>query len=145
MPGRGPVLVLWLDALVFLGFAGWGIVSPYSVLDVVGFTPMEAGAIAETRAMYGGLMAGMGAALVLCAVRREWTVPGLAVTTLAFAGLAGGRVTGMVLEHAWPEVQVWTLTAEVVAAVGNLAAWGVAGRARGGGPSTAPTIDGPRS
>ncbi|MCB9664621.1 MAG: DUF4345 family protein [Alphaproteobacteria bacterium] len=129
MAGRGPLVVLWLGALVFVGFGVWGLVSPYGLLDAVGLSPVEAGAVAETRATYGGLIGSIGVALVVFAVRRPWNLPGLVLATLTFGGLCGGRLIGMWREGAWPPVQVGAASAEAVATVLAAVAWWAAARA----------------
>ena len=52
---------------------------------------------AEMTGVYGGLQAGLGVFFLAAAAHTRWIRAALAAQIAAFAGLAGGRIVGMVL------------------------------------------------
>lgn len=85
-------VVLWLDALAFLGFGVAFLVAPVAMAAFVELGAESPIARVEVRAMYGGLELGIGAFLLACALRPSWTMPGLVAGTSMFAGLGGVRL-----------------------------------------------------
>lgn len=51
---------MWLLGLMNLGFLAWVIVSPIPIAEYVGLSAAQPRAGAELRAMYGGLIGGLG-------------------------------------------------------------------------------------
>lgn len=96
---RLATLVLLLSGLSFIGFGIWFFLDPLEPLLGLGGS-IEGSAIPlELRAFYGGGEIGLGAFLLLCAMRADWYRPGLWLVLLvnlctglarAFALLGGG-------------------------------------------------------
>jgi Domain of unknown function (DUF4345) len=93
-------LILLLASLVFLGIGVVFLVAPVHWAALVEIELPTSMARTDLRATYGGFDLGFGAFLLLCALRAEWIRPGLAATSIALAGFAGGRTLGMLLEGA---------------------------------------------
>lgn len=91
-------VLLLLAATIFIGIGVVFLVAPVEWARVVEIelpTPMSR---TDLRATYGGFDLGFGVFLALCALRREWTRPGLAGMAIALAGFAGGRAYGMIVD-----------------------------------------------
>ena len=95
-------------AKIFLGLTGaafglYGLMClfvPETLAENAGFGLESDVALTETRAMYGGLQTAVGV-LTLAAALRPALQPAVLMTLVAlFAGLAGGRLVGIVLEPA---------------------------------------------
>lgn len=111
-----PRLILALSGLAFLGFGVAFLVSPVAMADLVGLPLTTPTATTEVRAMYGGLEIGLGVALLTLLGRRDHVATGLRVALCVFAGLAAGRLTGLLLDGLWQPI-MWLLVAvEVVGA-----------------------------
>lgn len=116
-----PRLILALSALAFLGFGVVFLVSPAPMAAFVDLAVLTPTAHTEIRAMYGGLEIGLGVVLLTLLGRQDHVVVGLRVALFAFAGMALGRLAGLVVDGVWQPV-MWLLTAiEVIAAA--LVAW----------------------
>ena len=90
-----PRLILWLTALGFLVF---GTAFTFWPLQMAGI--MEIGLPTPTAridfmATYGGFELGVGAFLIACARRRDWTAPGLWAGAAALAGFATVRLLAL--------------------------------------------------
>lgn len=107
-------VVLWLFALVYAGVGIWGLASPYSLLDAIGFAPVGPGAIVETRATYGGLMFGIAIPLAASAVHAPWRGLGLLMSLTTFLGFGGSRLLAMLGSGDWAPLQVQLMTFEFV-------------------------------
>ena len=90
---------------IFLGgmglvFAGYGLVClfvPATLADLTGMGLASEVAEVEVRAMYGGLQFAVGALALAAALRPELERTALITFCFLFAGLAGGRLFGIVL------------------------------------------------
>ena len=71
------IAVLALAGLGFLGFGLWFLVDPIGPLAAIGITATGAPAPTEFRAFYGGLEVGLGALMMVAAMRPEWRSAGL--------------------------------------------------------------------
>jgi Domain of unknown function (DUF4345) len=70
---------------------GWA-----SIVEIVLPTAM---ARTDLRATYGGFDLGIGVFLWLCALRPEWTKPGVVALALGATGYGGGRLLGIFVER----------------------------------------------
>lgn len=122
--------MVWLTR-IFLGFtglafAGYGVVclvSPDVVADAAQLGLASDVARAEVRAMYGGLQIAVGG-LALAGLLRPALRPGaLLALACVFAGLAGGRLVGLVVESAPGAYNGAAFAYEAVSAVLAVALW----------------------
>lgn len=99
-PRAGPsLLAKAVLVLAGLGFLAFGIAiawAPAQVLGGVGISGTAAGLV-ELRAFYGGLELGLGAFLLACARRPEWSRPGLWLVALVNGGIGLTRLAGIAL------------------------------------------------
>jgi uncharacterized membrane protein len=116
-----PRLILALAGLAFIGFGVAFLVSPEPMARFVDLELVTPTALTEVRAMYGGLEIGLGVFLLTALGRRDHVAMGLRVALFAFAGLALGRLVGLVVDSPWQPV-MWLLTAAEVTAAA-LAGW----------------------
>jgi hypothetical protein len=136
-------MALWRLVLALLGLTGVGL--GFACL----FNPDELAALASVsfltpagrtdfRAMYGGLEFGVGAFLLICALRREFVRVGLFAGACALVAMGTSRSVGLALDG-FAGLQFLFALTELVGGV--LATWGAV-MARGAG--TVPTpIEGP--
>lgn len=92
-----PRSLLRLSAAGFWAFGLWAFVAPASMLDLVGVLLTTPAAGAEVRAYYGGLELGFGLFLWMSAGQPHARTAALAACSI-YAGCAGGRVLGMLIE-----------------------------------------------
>jgi len=111
-----PRLILALSALAFLAFGLAFLVSPAPMAALVHITVLSPTAHTEIRAMYGGLEIGLGVVLLTLLGRQDHVVVGLRVALFAFAGMALGRLAGLVVDGVWQPVMWLLLAIEVAAA-----------------------------
>ncbi|MGM0575344.1 MAG: DUF4345 domain-containing protein [Myxococcota bacterium] len=97
-------------ALIFGGFGAFFLGWPTEMANQVQITADTPATRTEIRAMYGGLQVGFATFLLLCVVLRRWLVAGLVAIGLVCAGLAAGRVLGVVLDEPDNPV-IWMLLA----------------------------------
>ena len=90
--------MIGLFAAIHLAYAAWVLADPVSAASVSGIVLDGAAARGEFRALFGGLVAALGAVLACAPFSRSGPV---ALTTLAFlyGGLAFGRVVALVAER----------------------------------------------
>jgi hypothetical protein len=94
-----------LKSQIFLGvtglaFAGYGVMCllvPGTLAEAAQFGLSSEIAVAEVRAMYGGLQLAVGVLALLGAVRPALEKTALVSLCFVFAGLAGGRLFAIVL------------------------------------------------
>lgn len=134
--GLGPDAIrriaLAVTALVFGGFGVFFLVWPNEMAHQVRLQLDGPMAVTEIRAFYGGLQIGLATFFLVCVVSRRWLVAGLTAGGLAFAGLAAGRIFGIVVDQPEDPI-VWLLTAAEI--VGALFVFGILWMARRRGTS----------
>ena len=91
---RAASIILWLDALAFLGFGLAFLLNPTGMMEGLDIAVPTVRAEIEIRAFYGGLELGFAAFLALAAMRPTWREPGLAASALLLAGTAFTRIGG---------------------------------------------------
>jgi hypothetical protein len=147
------VLVLLGLAVTGLGLAS--LLRPVEMAAIIELPLPSPAARTDVRAIYGGVITGIGVFLLACALRRDMVRAGLAAAACVFSGAALGRFLGLTVEGFGQPLMIIVLLLEVTAA--GLAIWGVVvewGRvridskaARPGAPSTltsrAPTSPSP--
>jgi hypothetical protein len=110
-------IILELGALIYAIFGVWLLIRPAALVRV-GIVSEQSDARVELRAMYGGLELGIAAFLLMCALHTPWIGGGLVLLTISLAGIAAGRVVGILLERGQVSRLIWTFLAmEVVGGV----------------------------
>jgi len=85
-------------AILFVGLGIWLLLQPRAVEDLYPMRLDGPMAVSEIRAVFGGLMLGVGAAVLwLDRIARRWVDAGI-VIVLVFGGLLLARVAGLVVE-----------------------------------------------
>jgi hypothetical protein len=131
--------------LVLLGLAvsGLGLASllrPVEMAAIVELPLASPTARTDVRAIYGGVITGVGVFLLACALRRDMVRAGLAAAACVFSGAALGRFFGLTVEGFGQPLMVIVMLLETMAA--GLAIWGILvepGVARIGAPRIRPT------
>ena len=93
-------IILALSSVPFIFIGTAFTLFPVPMGDLVGVSLVDATAIADVRAVYGGLQLGCGLFLGLAAFNVAWSRAGLAAQLALYGGLAGARflsyfVTGL--------------------------------------------------
>ena len=122
-------VVLAVVAIIFVPFGVWGLIDPVAVAGLTQVQLPTPTALADGRAVYGGLTLGLGAFFALCAVRQELVRPGLWAVLLTVAGPFLGRLAGVVADGAGTAETYRTLISEF--AIAALAVVSLARRVSG--------------
>lgn len=109
-------LTVWLGSLLFAGIGAWALAAPHAVAAAVGIELTTGVAVADFRAVYGGLSLGIAALLAWCAADTSRVAMGLAAMGASFAGLAFGRAVGLVAAGEGSPLMVSFLAAELLGA-----------------------------
>ena len=96
-------------ALLFIGLGIWLMLYPREVEDLYPIVLQRPMAVSEMRAIFGGLMLGVGAAVVWLVWRVRRAIDGGVVLLFVFGGLLLARIAGIVGEG-WPKNTVLTET-----------------------------------
>ena len=89
--------IVWINAAVFLAFGAAFLAAP---AQLAGWLDVELGspsALADVRAMYGGLSLACGLLFVFGLRRESWFMPSLFLVMTTSAGLALGRSYSMLV------------------------------------------------
>jgi hypothetical protein len=114
-------LLLALIALSYVVFGFVFLFNPNEMAAILGLGLAVDGARTDFRAMYGGLEIGVGAFLLICALRREFVRVGLFASACALMAMATARSVGLLLDGV-VLVQVLIAISEWVG--GIAATWG---------------------
>jgi Domain of unknown function (DUF4345) len=88
-------------ALIAATYAIFGFIflfNPSEMAAMLGVTFLSTAARTDFRAMYGGLEIGVGAFLLVCALRREFVRVGLFAGACALVAMATSRTVGLMLD-----------------------------------------------
>ena len=85
-------VLLWVSALVFIGYGLACLYSPLLPAGYAGLTLTNGDAYAEMGGMYGGLQLGFGVFCLLGALRMDFRGPALTALLLLVGGLAVSRL-----------------------------------------------------
>ncbi len=125
------LVIVRLNAVLFLAYGLGFVFLPEAMSRLVnGSAPTAVSALIDMRATYGGLSVAVGGLLFLLASNRGVVRQGLAGVVLLMAGMAGGRLYGIVVDGAPNTVMYWYLAFEVAMAL--IALWALM-RARSSG------------
>lgn len=115
-------LILWLNAAVFAGFGLACILWPAEVAELTtGAVPATTSALTDFRAVYGGMMLGIGLLLALTTRRTMATRVGLQAVVLILFCMAAARLIGILVDGSPNQYMLLYLVAELGMAA--LAAW----------------------
>ena len=106
--------LLWFNSIGFVGFGILGLVSPEFVSSLVGYELLREDAVIEIRAQYGGLFLAIGGFGLLAVLRPTLESVGLLFMCFIYAGLAGGRVLGLILDGSAGSYTIGAVAFEVV-------------------------------
>ncbi len=115
-------LILWLNAAVFAGFGVACALWPAGIAELTtGAIPASTSAMTDFRAVYGGMMIGIGLLLALT-TRNDKTVRiGLQAVFLILICMAVTRTMGLLIDGSPNQYMLLYLVAE--AAMAALAGW----------------------
>lgn len=85
-------------AALFIALGGWLMLDPWAVERLYPITLRDDMAVTEMRAVFGGLMAGVGAAVLWLDLAAKRQRDAAAAMALIFGGLLAARVVGFVGE-----------------------------------------------
>jgi hypothetical protein len=132
MPGK---FILWLSALVFIGYGLAGIAAPAIPAGFAGLVMGSGDAYAEISSMYGGLQTGLGAFCLLAVMRTEYYRAGLAMLVLGIGAVGATRLLAALMTPDPVTAYTWGASAyEITTAVIAALAWRVAERTQKAGP-----------
>ena len=137
--------VLGVAAAIFIALGVAFMFAPSMMIDSIGLKAESKVAMADVRAVYGGLDLAIGILLVFCFFRKHWA-NGLAISVLACACLFSGRLVGIFLEPAQDALTFLLFASEVLGAVLSAVAWFLARRPESPGapvPVAAPVATAP--
>ncbi len=92
--------LLLILALGHLLFGAYALLVPDAAARIVSLQPMTPGATGEIRAIFGGLIVGMGLVIVRGAVGGDRGKQWLLAASVAYFGLVLGRIVSLVLDGA---------------------------------------------
>ena len=80
-------LLMWFLAIANLGFLVWASLDPFTIIGFVGLEAASPDANSEVRAMYGGLIGGLGVISLIGALNPKRLDSAVWATAWAFAGV----------------------------------------------------------
>lgn len=107
---------IWLNVLLYLGIGLFTLYSPKFIADAVSFQLMTAGAIAEFKAMYGGLQIAL-AAIMFILYRIQQINYALAFIGIIYLGFGSGRLLGIILNGALDRTTLIYISVETIGVV----------------------------
>jgi hypothetical protein len=116
--------VLGVVAIIFLSFGAWALLSPAAVAGLTQVVLTTPTALADGRAVYGGLTLGLALYFALCAMRRELVRAGLWAVLLTVGCAFLGRLAGVVADGADTSETFRTLASEFgITALAAVSLW----------------------
>lgn len=96
-----PPALLLINGLLYAWVAWLFISAPLTWFRALEVSWRAPAGFTELRASYIGLMAALAAFFLLCAWRRSWQMPGLAMMAISYATLVASRSWGILVEQAY--------------------------------------------
>jgi hypothetical protein len=91
---------IYLNSIFYIGLGIFTLFKPQSVAAVVGYQLTTAGAIAELKACYGGLMISLGAIMWLLLTKYSANLS-LGFIAIIYLGFGAGRLVGIIGDRAF--------------------------------------------
>ncbi|TGK19697.1 DUF4345 domain-containing protein [Leptospira stimsonii] len=110
-------LFLLMNIAVYDAFAIGFFLIPLKLASWIGIEIQTTAALADFRAMYGGLCFGIGIVLVLALFRKEWLSSGILLSVTTAGGLLLGRLYTILLDGPGNEYIYISMATEVGAIV----------------------------
>ena len=95
---------LYLNALLYAGFAAWCVLNATATARAVGYLQLNAGGESEYRVVYGGLQLGLALVFVLLARRSELWESGLVFALAIYVPIVVFRLA--TIASFWPVPRV---------------------------------------
>lgn len=114
---------LWLFGAVFLVFGIVAVVNPGAMIGPAGIEATASGALAEVRAVYGGLQIGLALFLIWSALDAKRYASGLLAYGLVLGSVGDCRALGLLIEGTHTPFHLIALAFEWGSAVLALVAW----------------------
>ena len=97
------------------------VIRPIEMAALTEFTLSSPMAVIEIRAFYGGQLMGLGVAILLGLRDRRFVLPGLLLAAVPLAGVAAGRLYGVIDAGTFPPVALGFFVLELAtAAIGGV-------------------------
>ena len=110
-----PVVLLWIDCVLFVGFGVGFAAVPLELAEfVTGDAPSVSSAVIDMRATYGGVAIGTGLFFGYCARRASLVQIGLVASLLVIASIGLARVVGILIDGDPNAFMIFFLALEVV-------------------------------
>lgn len=110
-------IILLVTALLFVALGAAFLTIPVRLADIIDLGVGEPAALADVRAVYGGMQIGFGVFLTWCGLAIPRVRTGLLAALMVFAGLALGRFLGIVAEPSQPAITFVLLAVEILGVV----------------------------
>ncbi|XDD49371.1 DUF4345 domain-containing protein [Leptospira sp. WS92.C1] len=114
-------LFLVLNTGVYAAFATGFFLIPVKLASLIGITLEGTAALADFRAMYGGLCLGIEAVLLIGIIKAEWRTFSVLLACTTAGGLLLGRVYTLLLDGPGNEFIYLSMATEMVAVL--IGAW----------------------
>jgi hypothetical protein len=112
---------LWLNVVIYVGFAAWITVNPWGTAQAAGYQSLSSGGRTEYLAVYGGLQLGVAAFYAWSALTPGQQRAGLMFSLFLYVGIVAYR--SISLWKYWPvsRVTLSVATLEILLLLGALA------------------------
>ena len=121
-------IICALSAFVCLLVGVWSLFDPAGVAGMIGYVFAGPAGQIEFVTIYGGFYTGLGAFLAVAALRTEWLVAGLAMSTLSAGGAFVARLAGTLAVGIAPGLTLNLLISEALWAGASAGGWYLAAR-----------------
>lgn len=115
---RVPFLVL--NFAIYAGFGAAFFAMPVTLAQMIGIELKDTAALADLRAMYGGLCLAVSVVLAISIFRHEYRGPGLLLSVAGGAGLFLGRLITLVFDGPGNEYIYASMVTEIFAVLMGL-------------------------
>ncbi len=126
--------VLGVSAAVFLALGLAFMFVPDMMIDAIDLKAESPKALADVRAVYGGLRLAVAILLAICFFRKHWA-NGLAISALVCTCLFSGRLVGIVVDPARDILTYGLFASAVLGAALSAVAWFLARRPESAAPA----------
>ena len=112
-----PRISLILTGLFFLALGTAFLVAPDTMMQLARLPADRPATMIEVEARWGGLHVGLGLFFLISSFRFRWVRAALGAQILVFGGLAGGRLTGLLVSPQGSQLQILYFSLECLGAV----------------------------